>query len=239
MSDKQPPRVQFNFEPDPVEEEVNEETGETNPNFVYSDEEVSETIDEIVPEVVEKEEIDEEKIFDLPNLAVRPDYLGEEPKAVKQPKLTKKGVPRKPMSEAHKAKLAEARKKAAIVKAQKRKEREEEKAFKKQEKELLEKKKKKDFEKLKREVEEDEPPKDREAVVVKETKVSSGLTKEDLEKAQFEAIAKYELLRKQRKAEKKQAQALEAQKKELMERLKPQAQGYKYRDGSNRWDMCY
>jgi hypothetical protein len=236
MSDKQPPRVQFNFEPDPVEEEVNEETGETNPNFIYSDEEVSETIDEIVPEVVEKEEIDEEKIFDLPNLAVRPDYLGEEPKALKQPKLTKKGVPRKPMSEAHKAKLAEARKKAAIVKAQKRKEREEEKAFKKQEKELLEKKKKKDFEKLKREVEEDEPPKEK---VVKETKVSSGLTKEDLEKAQFEAIAKYELLRKQRKAEKKQAQALEAQKKELMERLKPQAQGYKYRDGSNRWDMCY
>lgn len=235
MSDKQPPRVQFNFEPDPVEE-VNEETGETNPNFIYSDEEVSETIDEIVPEVVEKEEIDEEKIFDLPNLAIRPDYLGEEPKGKKQPKLTKKGVPRRPMSEAHKAKLAEARKKATIVKAQKRKEREEEKAFKKQEKELLEKKKKKDFEKLKREVEEDEPPKEK---VVKETKVVNTLTKEDLEKAQFEAIAKYELLRKQRKLEKKQAQALEAQKKELMERLKPQAQGYKYRDGSNRWDMCY
>ena len=237
MSDKQPPRVQFNFEPDPVEEEVNEETGETNPNFIYSDEEVSETIDEIVPEVVEKEEINEEKIFDLPNLAVRPDYLGPEPsKAKKQPKLTKKGVPRKPMSDAHRAKLAEARKKAAIAKAQKRKEREEEKAFKKQEKELLDKKKKKDFEKLKKEVEEDEPSTEK---VVKETKVSSGLTKEDLEKAQFEAIAKYELLRKQRKAEKKQAQALEAQKKELMERLKPQAQGYKYRDGSNPWDLCY
>ena len=233
MSDKQPPRVQFNFEPDPVEE-VNEETGETNPNFIYSDEEVTETIDEIVPEVVEKEEINEEKIFDLPNLAVRPDFLGKETK--KQPKLTKKGVPRKPLTEAHKAKLAEARKKAAIVKAQKRKEREEEKAFKKQEKELLEKKKKKDFEKLKREVEEDEPPTEK---VVKETKIVNTLTKEDLEKAQFEAIAKYEILRKQRKAEKKQAQALEAQKKELMERLKPQAQGYKYRDGSNRWDMCY
>jgi len=48
---------------------------------------------------------------------------------------------------------------------------------------------------------------------------------------------KYENMRKQRKAEKKKAQQLENSKKDMMQRITPQ--DYKYRDGSNRWDLCY
>ena len=63
MSKKVPPRIQFDFEADVVEEvneEVNEETGEVNPNFIYDDGDASsdgETIDDRMPEFVKKPEI--------------------------------------------------------------------------------------------------------------------------------------------------------------------------------------
>jgi len=61
MNKKQTPRVQLNFEPDIVpedipgimNEEVDPETGEENPNFIYDN----------LPEVVEKPPINKEEIF--------------------------------------------------------------------------------------------------------------------------------------------------------------------------------
>jgi hypothetical protein len=194
-------------------------------------------------EVVEKPKPVKEDIFDLPNLAVMPDEVKEElmeqgiePK-VSEPKVKEKKK-RKPMSEEHKAKLALAREKAMIARKAKAEERKKMKELDNQEKELLKQQKVKKVQKLKKEVEEPEP----EPQQVSQ-KVSNSITRKDLEEAQYDAIVKYETLRKQRKAEKKKVQEQERQKQDLMNKLKPQQSGYKARDASgrliNRWDMCY
>ena len=171
MSNKQPPRVQFDFEPDPVPESVpppsqSFELPEGEPPSIgveISDE--TETTELDLPSI-EKEEIVENDIFQYPdNIAVRPDFMPPpaapvEPQAKQRP-IKKKGVnkdgsKRKPMSEEHKKKLALAREKARIARAEKSKQRAEEKALEKQEKELLKKQKVKRVQKLKAEVEDEE-----------------------------------------------------------------------------------
>ena len=239
MSNKQPPRVQLNFQPDYLPESEGAE--QPSIDFDIKDLDVQEELDELdVPSIVEKEKINERDIFDnIPDTEVadeetgevNPNFIYEKP-TVKPVKVKK---PRKPMSEEHKKKLALAREKAMAVRKAKAEERKKMKELENQEKELLKAQKVKKVQKLKKEVEDSESKV--EEVVEKPQRVS-GITKKDLEDAQFEAIAKYETLRKQRKAEKKQAQAIEESKKELLRKITPQQQ-YKYRDGSNRWDMCY
>lgn len=236
MSKKQPPRVQLNFEPDYLPQQPEQPSIDVN----IQDLDVQEELDELdVPSVVEKEKINERDIFDnIPEEKdeetgeVNPNFIYEEkpkPKPV-QVKQTKEKKKRKPMSEEHKQKLALAREKAMAVRKAKAEEKKKMKELEKEEKELLKAQKVKKVQKLKKEVEEPEE------VVVQKPSIQpqqiSGLTKKDLEDAQFEAIAKYESMRKQRKAEKKQ-------KEELLKKIAPQQHEYKYRDGSNRWDMCY
>ena len=224
------------------------------------------------PSVVEKPKPNRRDIFDVvdvedmpDNLAVVPnelkDQITESPKMVKPPtpepptkteplpelepeplvekprgKLTKSGKPRKPMSEAHKLKLAEARKKAMLVKKQKAEERKAQKELEREERELLKQKKVKDVQKLKEEVNTEKPPS-------KQPVGITTFTKEDLEKAQYDAILKYDRLRKQQKAEKKKVQQEERERKELMDKLKPQNTGYRSRNANGRfnnpYDMCY
>ena len=231
MSKKQPPRVQLNFEPDYLPKQPEQ----PSIDFDIQDLDVQEELDQLdVPSVVEKEKINERDIFD--NIynevadeetgEVNPNFIYEKP--VKQ-KVKK---PRKPMSEEHKQKLALAREKAMVVRKANAEEKKKMKALDNEEKELLKAQKVKKVQKLKKEVE--EPIEE----VVQKPQQISGITKKDLEDAQFDAIVKYETLRKQRKAEKKQAEAIEQSKKELLRKITPQ-QEYKYRDGSNRWDLCY
>lgn len=216
---------------------------------------------------VKKAEIKSEDIFDLDsNIAVLPDTVKEDidqdymeegttmervhehQKAVvesaKTPKprakkitLNKDGRPRKQMSESHKAKLAEARKKAAEGRRLAKQRRDEEREFKKQEAELLKKKKQKDFEKLKKEVEEPTAPAPAPAPVQR------GLTREDLRQAQYEAILAYDKLRKEQKAEKKKQQEEERAKQELLNKIMPRQTGYRAKDANghylNKWDSCY
>ena len=255
MSEKVPPRVLFEFGSDePVEipahlaaplGEEEEEEFES-----YEDEEASileiEEIPEGLPEIVEKPKPVKEDIFDLPNLGVMPekvkedlkyegmedglDYLKEQTRS----KPVKQKKPRKPMTEEHKAKLAIAREKAMLVRKQKAEEKKKMKALDNEEKELLKKQKYKKVQKLKEEVDEEEVPK------TPKNSPHVGVTtftKKDLEDAQYDAIIKYDRLRKQRKAEKKKQEAIEKSKQELVQKLKPQ--GYQYRDGSNRWDSFY
>ena len=248
MSNKQPPRVQFDFEPDPIPESVpppsqSFELPEGEPPSVGM--EISDG--ELELPSIEKQEIIENDIFQMPdNLAVRPDYLPpQEPKRPqakqKRKGVNKDGTKRKPMSEEHKQKLALAREKARIVKMEKSKVRQEEKALEKEEKELLKKQKVKRVQKLKAEVEEDEVP-------VKSTKPPTvsqqphhTVTMEDIQKAQFNAIMSYETLRKARKEEKKKAQMLEKQREDMKRTIQQHTQPkrYQYRDGSNPWDKCY
>jgi hypothetical protein len=140
------------------------------------------------------------------------------------------------MSEEHKQKLALAREKAMEVRKANAIEKKKMKELENEEKELLKKQKVKKFQKLKESVEKSD-----EEEIKPTTKIINNhpsITKKDLEEAQFEAIMRYETLRKQRKAEKKEKEMIESQKKELLRKLTPQT-SYKYRDGSNPWDMCY
>lgn len=255
MSKKQPPRVQLNFEPD-YEPEKKPEL-----DINIKDLDISEGVDmedEYIPKVQGKEKINVNDIFDNineekdeetgelnPNF-IYPDNLAVIPDEVKE-RLRKEGITpmvskpkekkaRKPMSEEHKKKLALAREKAMAVRKAKAEEKKKMKDLENEEKELLKKQKVKKVQKLKESVENS----DEEEVVknIKPVYQTSTITKKDLEDAQYEAIVKYETLRKQRKAEKREKQMIENTKKELLNKITPQ-QSYRYRDGSNRWDMCY
>jgi hypothetical protein len=258
MNRKVPPRVLFQYEPDPVpapepEPDMDDEVSD----FESYEEEVGEpeSATERMPKFVDKEEIVGETIFEYPdNIGVMPDEVKENLKyegmeeeidygvseSVK-PKKSKATVtgrkPRKPMTEQQKANLAQARIKAAQVKKMNAEERKKMKAIDNEEKELLKQRKVKNLQKLREEVSDD--PKPVEKVVHQHV---SGLTRKDLEEAQFEAIERYETLRKQRKEEKRIIQEKEKQKRELIEKLNPN-NGYRARDTSgklvNRWDLCY
>lgn len=253
MSKKPPPQVLFNFQ----EEDINKETGEENPNFVYDDDEPSapkghrETPDkgEELIKIEEKEEIISKDIFDdMPdNIAVIPDEIKEvlmeegiPLKKEKPLKPVKEKKKRKPMSEEHKQKLALAREKAMIVRKAKAEEKKKMKALDTEEKELLKTQKIKRVKKLKEDVDSDD-------VEVQKSKPSPSsaslgvttFTKKDLEDAQYDAIMKYDAVRKQRKKEKKEAEMIERDKQKMLNTIQKATGSYSYRDGSNRWDNCY
>ena len=244
MSNKIPPRVQFNYSMESEEEEpieISESVDFDVDDFEsYEEEQKINGLKNL--EVVEKPKPVKEDIFDLPNLAVMPDEVKEElmeqgiePK-VSEPKVKEKKK-RKPMSEEHKAKLALAREKAMIARKAKAEERKKMKALESEEKELLKQQKVKKVEKLKKEVEEPEVEPQ-----IKQKISTSTITRKDLEDAQFDAIVKYETLRKQRKAEKKEQQMLDQTKKELLNKLQPQQYSYGARVNGrlvNKWDSCY
>lgn len=253
MSSKQPPRVQFDFEPDMPEVSCDPQIEMTNDAWEMDSNingGVSMEIEEgdaptAMPDLpsIEREEIQEVEIFDMPSKpTVRRPRSTREPVAQPEEQLipqaapVKQKKPRKPMSEAHKAKLAIAREKALIARRQKKEERAKAKALENEEKELLKKQKVKRVQKLKEEVE--EAPAPAPAPVQKDS--GTWITKKDLEEAQLTAILNYETLRKARKAEKQKQKAIEQQKQQMKNMLrKNQPQSYVYRDGSNRWDMCY
>jgi hypothetical protein len=240
---KQPPRVQLNFEPDEIPEEVSMKVED------YDEEAVDDDDREIVemPKVVGKPKVVEKDIFDdIPEKEINPsitessgmgeDLVIEQGQQTEKPKkVVKQKKPRKPMSEEHKQKLALAREKAMAVRKAKAEEKKKMKALENEEKELLKAQKVKKVQKLKKEVEEYAEAKEEE--VVQKPQQISGFTKKDLEDAQLDAIMKYEALRKQRKAEKKRQEQLEADKQNIIKQIQPQ--GYRYRDGSNKWDMCF
>ena len=206
------PVVEFEEEEIPQEENINMDLSED----VEYEEDTGEADEQgnILPEVTKKEPLyRKEDIFVKQN----------QPDPVKPPK--KKRV----LSEEHKAKLALAREKALATRKRNAEE-------KKRVKELEKKAKQKKTKELEDYVEDKPPPvvaKVQEKIIEREP----AITKKDIEEAQLEAIMKYETLRKARKEEKRKKQAIEKSKQDLVEKLKPT--GYRYRDGSNRWDACY
>lgn len=236
MERKLPPRIQFDFQESIPDEEINEDGSMIDPEEEEDFESYEAEMASKMPEIVEKPKPVKEDIFDLPNLAVKPDYLeiADPPvEATPTTRPAKQKKPRKPMSEEHKAKLALARQKAMAVRKAKAEERKAMKEVETKTKQLRQKKKIKEMKELEQEVSENIPPPKKPAPDYP----ASMITKKDLEEAQFEAISKYETLRKARKEEKRKQQAIEKSKKDLVDKLKPT--GYRYRDGSNRWDACY
>ena len=207
-----------------MDEPVNEKTGEENPNFVYEEDEVEDfesyedevQAEEFIPQPIKKV-VEEETIFEE-------DEPPKKAKPKKEPKLTKNGKQRKPMSEEHKAKLKQAREKAFLVKKQKAEERKKLKEQDAEEKKLLKLKKQKDIEKLKKEVYEEPKPASKPQPApapapVREIIREPTLTAKDIENAQLNAIMSYEKLRKQRKEEKKKKQSEDAEMDRLREKL--------------------
>ena len=244
---KLPPQVVFNFIEENMGEEVNAETGEENPNFVYDEDPepgYPDALQEL--EISEKRVINKEDIFESNDSEEEIETIKETIKPEKkviskiQEKPLKEKKKRKPMSEEHKAKLKVAREKAMAVRKANAIERKQMKAVDNEEKELLKKQKVKRVQKLKKEVESEEE----EAPVKKVREPSyptSTITKKDLEDAQLDAIMKYEAMRKQRKAEKKQAEMVENERLKMLNTINKATGGanYRYRDGSNRFDNCY
>ncbi len=244
MSNKNAPKVQFNFVEEQGEDSIPDHLGgdaSSDEDFGSYEEEIS------MPTVVEKPKPSSDDIFEAKKqIAKVVDEVNEvdeveevaevapvQESTAKKEKPKKEKKPRKPMTEEHKAKLALAREKAMAVRKAKALEKKQMKEIEKETNNLRKKKKMKEFEQLKTEVNEDIPPQQK--TVVNNT--GSTFTKKDLEEAQLEAIRKYEILRKARKEEKKKQQAIDNQKKEIMNKINPPPR--RYRDGTNRWDMCY
>lgn len=233
------PRVQFNFmededESDPVVEHVVEDD---------IDDEMG--IDPLgMPEPVEREAIEQENIFDVPekqNQLLKELVQKELPKpkkepVKKEPKLTKTGKQRKPMTEEAKAKLALGRKKALETRRAKMVQRQEQKAIDDEEKELRKKKKEMDFKKLKKEVEEPESVKPAPAPAPQ----AQMFTKEDLEQSNLNAIISYEKIRAERKKKRAEEQLIEQQRQEIRNKLTKAPGTYQSAyTPQNRYYNCY
>tara|TARA_R110000824_G_scaffold52646_2_gene145916 strand:- start:102 stop:872 length:771 start_codon:yes stop_codon:yes gene_type:complete len=139
-----------------------------------------------------------------------------EPKRVKPErpvKLNKNGQPRKKRVYTEEQ-LAVMRERMAKVRAESGKnkaKKDEERAKEARYKELMKKKKEFDMEEVEEKIKKKAQPKPepRSEPAPAPAPAPKGLTMQDLQKAQFEAIAQYDTLRKKRKAEKKQKQKVE------------------------------
>jgi len=221
MSKNPGPRVMFNFTENDVEEDIPDTIIET----IEDDDESIDTLPCGMPTPIEREEIKQDNIFDVPVKEEKNEILKDliekelpKPKKEqkkKEPKLTKSGKPRKPLSEEQKQRLALGRQRALEVRRQKKIERDEEQALAKQESDLLKKKKQMDLEKLKKEVED---PQSR-APEPQAQPQAQMFTKKDLEDAQLSAILSYEKIRKDRKKAKQEQQLIEQQKQEIKNKL--------------------
>jgi hypothetical protein len=209
------PEVKTDFIPSDEEEEnidieIDEFDQEKDKSHEEIEEEKEEPIEKVVPKAKNKRDnMDVNDIFNMPS-----------------EKLTKSGKPRKkrpPMSEAHKEKLKAAREKAMEARKKKAQEKKEARELEKQEKELLKKQKIKRVNKLKKEVEEDDPVPDGviDEGLVEDIKrnndMSHGryISKKELEEAQLQAIMNYEKIRKERKAEKQERLKKEKEQEQL------------------------
>ena len=201
-------------EPEQINDEslTNQETGENNQNFIYEEEE------DLMPEIVAK----------IPQIKKEDIFLREGEKEV-EPKPKKKKRP--PMSDEHKAKLAEARVKALATRRKNSLEKKEMKELEKKKKQM-EKQNLIDFVegKTKKEVivkeVDPEPPK---IMKVKEPEPERApapspkreyITKEELEESNLQAIMKYEALRKKRKEEKKVLETIQKEEDIVREKIK-------------------
>jgi hypothetical protein len=150
----------------------------------------------------------------------------EPPVSLPTIKLTKKGRPRKPMTEEHKAKLAIAREKAMAKKKYlanerkiaKMKEQKDNQSKKDEDFSVLQAKQKIEMEKLEKiERDKEEAAK---AKAAKEAKKDQAITRADLEEMSMKTLIAMETMRKKRKAEKKKAQQEKQYQQEVMDTIK-------------------
>jgi len=232
-----PSLLNFEIKPPPqkaemVVEEVDTETGEENPNFLYDEkDEVSELQETIDLEFVKKPEIVEDEIF-----ADAPKKKPGKPTRSTTPKKRT----RKPLSEEDKAKrrdaLARGRETRARNLAKKKALLEQQDDLETQEQELKLENKQLDLEiqnaklnkkakKVKKVIIQDSSSSEEEEIqYVKRPKkkaprsptpIRSSITAEDIERSQLNTLMAYEKMRKDRKAEKKRVKDIEQQQAQI------------------------
>ncbi len=184
--------------------EVNEETSEENPNFVYDESIPLEKPDDVEP--------------DMPLFVPKPQPVAKDiftaPK--KEVKLTKKGRPRKPMSEEHKAKLAVAREKANAKKRWLKEQRDAKKKATENMSVPAEAITKPEVQEIKEEA----SPRSPTPIRSKSPPVKYiGVTQEQLEASHLKAVLTAETLRKKRKEEKRLKQKEQEYAKETMKTI--------------------
>ncbi len=184
--------------------EVNEETSEENPNFVYDESIPLEKPDDVEP--------------DMPLFVPKPQPVAKDiftaPK--KEVKLTKKGKPRKPMSEEHKAKLAVAREKANAKKRWLKEQRDAKKKATENMSVPAEAITKPEVQEIKEEA----SPRSPTPIRSKSPPVKYiGVTQEQLEASHLKAVLTAETLRKKRKEEKRLKQKEQEYAKETMKTI--------------------
>ena len=170
----------------------------------------------------------EEKPVPQVKIVPEPEVITEPAPAVKPVKLTKKGKPRKPMSEEHKAKLAQSREKAMLKKkylaGQRAITKSQEKEIKEKEFKLLQTKNKKKLDELDLQLPpEPEPvtaPAPAPAPAPAQQKMSSTITMKDLEDMSLKTVITMETMRKKRKEAKKKAKVENDYQQEVMKTIK-------------------
>ena len=211
-----------------VPDEVDKVTGESNPNFIYTETGQADIIEEVIEDVLSDEEMPEDV---LPEFVPKPSppttIFADEPVKIKpvlkdevapSGKINKNGKPRKkrkPMSDHQKEMLKQAREKAhakrKYLSEQKKKvnglnkEKDEITKSLKQEKESLETDVlAQEVESLRKKVSKPEPEKEQLPRPPTPVHDARGyITRDDLEKAQLATLVHYESMRKTRKQEKK------------------------------------
>ena len=186
---------------------------------IFDEDEPSVSLHGIPTEPIEEKPPPQVKVVPEPEPEPKP--IGQKPV-----KLTKKGKPRKPMSEEHKAKLAKSREKAmarkkylaeqrAITKSQ-------EKEIKEKEFKLKQSVNKKKLDELNSQMPPTEasPRSPTPQPKQKEKTSSNAITMKELEEMSMKTLITMEKLRKDRKAAKKKAQQEAAYQQEVMETIK-------------------
>jgi len=240
---------------------VDPDTGEENPNFIYTDvPEMNDDDEEEPPEevehlVVEKEDIDINTIFDkamndvggldtietelpegVPEISV---VKSPKKKKEKPVKLNKNGQPRKKRvyTEAQREAMRERMKKAREQSGKNKAKKEEEKAQEKKYKELMKQKKLLEMEEIEEKLKKKQQPKKEPAISIEApAPAPKSLTHEDIKNAQFDAILQYDTLRKQRKQKKKQEQQIQQYKKDVENSLKKELG---WRDVAGEYADCF
>ncbi len=228
---KKPPIVkEAIFDETPKKKKWSEEKKKKKQQKTKEPEMTQEEIDSYAPEEGFKEESDDEPIIPETKDIGGLDVKEPEPEPVVEP-VVKKRKPKKPMTEEHKRKVQEGLKKAREIKKRNAELRRQKgiktkTELKKEKKELqmklleqehaeLQKQKKQ----LKPEPEPEptpEPVKSEPKPIPKQETKRDYITREDLEQAQLNTLATYEMMRKKRKEEKRKQQAI----KEYQDNLK-------------------
>jgi len=173
-----------------------------------------------------------EKVIENPISEAPPPPKKQKEKPVK---LNKNGQPRKKRNytdeqrQAMRERMLKVRAESGKNKAK----REEQKAKEKKYKELMEKKKELEMEEVEQKLKKKSQPKQEPAPVIHQ---NIGISKEDLQKAQFEAIVQYETLRKKRKEKKKQEQQIKQYNEDVKTNLKKELG---WRDVAGPYANCF